>query len=83
MDMNKTMINFTSRQEALVSNIAEETNPSSAVHQLNKRHPNRLDACKDVSGGESSRRVSPKLKVTGAFRHTEYAKGFYKVGDWT
>ena len=22
----------------------------------------------------------PKLKINGAFRHTEYAKGFYKVG---
>ena len=64
MDMNKTMINFNTRQEALASTVAEDT--------------------KDVSGGESSRRVrSPRLKVTGAFRHTEYAKGFYKVGEQT
>ena len=65
MDMNKTMINFNSRQESLVSkfdhSIAEEA--------------------KEVSGGESARRMSPtKPKVSGAFRHTDYAKGFYKVG---
>lgn len=25
-------------------------------------------------------KAAPKLKQIGAFRHTEYAKGFYKVG---
>jgi ribosomal protein S13 len=66
MDMNKTMINFNSRQESLVSkfdhSVAEEA--------------------KEVTGADIQRRRSiPKHKVggSGAFRHTEYAKGFYKV----
>ncbi len=32
-----------------------------------------------VSGDTSG--IMPKLKAQGAFRHTEYAKGFYKVND--
>ena len=65
MGMNKTILTFNSRQESLVSKFD---------HTIGEE-------TKEVSGGESSRRVSPhKLKVGGAFRHTEYAKGFYKVG---
>ncbi len=31
--------------------------------------------------GDNTSGIMPKLKAQGAFRHTEYAKGFYKVND--
>ena len=39
-------------------------------------------AGEEVKDGNGSKLISPpKLKQSGAFRHTEYAKGFYKVNN--
>ena len=40
-----------------------------------------MEEAKAGSAGTAQRMTNPpKLKATAAFRHTEYAKGFYKVG---
>ena len=40
----------------------------------------KLDASiAEETKDETPKLGAPKLKQTGAFRHTEYAKGFYKV----
>lgn len=73
MDLNKTMINFTTSTRQHDGSVASKLDTSVADGET-----------KDVShGGTLSGISQPKLKQMAAFRHTEYAKGFYKVSGAT
>ena len=65
MEHNKTMINFATNQRQ--SQAAADNKFDSSVL-----------ASEEVTK-EAAVISPPKLKPKGAFRHTEYAKGFYKV----
>ena len=79
--MNRTMINFSPKKK---NSIASE---HAQVHLSKEKPTDSLEAesvpllAQESNAANPKRGLSPpKLKQKAAFRHTEYAKGFYKVG---
>lgn len=69
MDMNKEVINFATQQRnSQVINAGD-----------GKFDQSTQEEAKEGSSPTAKKFSQPKLKQSGAFRHTEYAKGFYKV----
>ena len=68
MDMNKTMIDFSKQQR----NSLADSKLNESIEEVSS--PGKETFGQPMPG-------PPKLKQSGAFRHTEYAKGFYKVGN--
>ena len=48
---------------------------------FNKNNGLAADRAQHILVSGDTNGIMPKLKAQGAFRHTEYAKGFYKVND--